>query len=235
MIYIGLIPIVSLDKIYLPIDNENIIFLDCTRLDGSKQLVSRNNSDSFYSVDKQIEDISNFLKEKNINEIILADDVVFSGSVLKTIIDKFSNYSIDVIGIRSSISTNSSFEMFNNELELGLRCGFLLEDSVIDQICERDFYFGIGQSGISVVGSDNLIYKAPYFKPFGNPIERASIPEEFEKEFSIGCINRNVALWKEIENLSEKTFYIRDLPEKIVNTNENEEVIKTLKKGMKRI
>ena len=217
--YIGNIPIVSLDKIYLPIDNKNIIFLDCTRLDGSKQLVSRNNSDSFYSVDEQIKSISDLLKIGGITQIVLADDVVFSGSVIKTIIEKFRDNEIDVIGIRSSISTNCSYEMFNNDLKLGLKCGFLLNDNVIDQICERDFYFGIGQSGISVKGDDNLIYKAPYFKPFGNPIERASIPTEFEKEFSIGCINRNIALWKEIENLSEKTFYIRDLPEKIVNTN----------------
>ena len=123
--------------------------------------------------------------------------------------------------------------MFNNELELGLRCGFLLEDSVIDQICERDFYFGIGQSGISVVDSDNLIYKAPYFKPFGNPIERASIPEEFEKDFSTQCIRRNILLWKEMEKLSGNTFYIKDLPERIFNTDENEEVVKTLKKGIR--
>ena len=142
---------------------------------------------------------------------------------------------IDVIGIRSSISTNSSYETFNNELALGLKCGFLLEDGVIDQICERDFYFGIVQSGISVVGSDNLIYKAPYFKPFGNPIERASIPEEFEKDFSIECIKRNITLWEEIEKLSGNTFYIKDLPEKIFNTEEDEEVVKTLKKGIRKI
>lgn len=235
MIVLENIPIVSLDKIYLPIDNKNIIFLDCTRLDRSKQLVSRNNSNSFSSVDEQIKNISEFLKTNNIKEIILADDVVFSGSVLKSIIEKFKNNDIYILGIRSSISTNNSYEMFNNDLALGLNCGFLLGDDVIDQICERDFYFGIGQSGISVIGNDNLIYKAPYFKPYGNPVERASIPVDVEKDFSLGCMRRNIDLWKEIERLSGKSFYIKDLPERIINTDEEEKIVKTLQKGIQRI
>ena len=94
--FLGTIPIVSLDKIYLPMDNDNIIFLDCTRLDGSKQLVSRNNSDSFYSVDEQIKAIAEALKFNNTKQIILADDVVFSGSVLISIIEKFKNNNISV-------------------------------------------------------------------------------------------------------------------------------------------
>ena len=50
----GVIPIVSLDKIYLNEDEENVIFLDCTRLNGSSKLVSRNNSNYFSSVDEQV-------------------------------------------------------------------------------------------------------------------------------------------------------------------------------------
>ena len=42
MMYVGGIPIVSLDKIYLTEDQKNIIFLDCTRLDKSNNLVARN-------------------------------------------------------------------------------------------------------------------------------------------------------------------------------------------------
>ena len=58
-----------------------------------------------------------------------------------------------------------------------------MSDDVIDQICERDFYFGIAGSGI-MINTNNGLYKAPYFKPYGNPYERASIPVESEQYFS---------------------------------------------------
>lgn len=228
----GVIPIVSLDKIYLNEDEENVIFLDCTRLNGSNRLVSRNNSNDFSSVDIQVEKISKQLKYMGLNQIILVDDVVFSGSVLSSVIELFKNNGISVIGIRSAVSTTNAFKKFNSELGLGLKCKYLLGEDVIDQICERDFYFGVPQSGISIL-EDGVIYKAPYFKPFGNPVERASIPKEYEFDFSKGCLKRSIWLWEEIEKLSGKKFYISDLPEVISNTSSDDQVIKVLKKGIK--
>ncbi len=218
-----------MDKIYLSCDKNKIIFLDCTRLDGEDSLVSRRNTDDLTSVDKEIEIISSILKDYQQNKIILADDVVFSGSVLRKIITKFKDNQIEVVGIRSCISTEDSYQYFNNQLPLGLKCGYLMEKDVIDQICERDFYFGIVQSGISVK-KEGKIYKAPYFKPFGNPIERASIPPEYEKLFSDGCIRRSIDLWSEIESLSRKKIYVKDLPERINLADSNEEVVKVLVK-----
>ena len=228
----GVIPIVSLDKIYLNEDEENVIFLDCTRLNGSSKLVSRNNSNDFSSVDEQVKKISEKLKVMGLNQIILVDDVVFSGSVLSSVIELFKNNGISVIGIRSAVATTNSFKRFNNKLGLGLKCKYLLGEEVIDQICERDFYFGIPQSGISIL-EDSVIYKAPYFKPFGNPVERASIPKEYEDYFSKGCLKRSIWLWNEIERLSDKSFYISDLPEVIFNTSSDEKIVKVLKKGIK--
>lgn len=228
----GVIPIVSLDKIYLNEDEENVIFLDCTRLNGSSKLVSRNNSNDFSSVDEQVKKISEKLKVMGLNQIILVDDVVFSGSVLSSVIELFKNNGISVIGIRSAVATTNSFKRFNNELFLGLKCKYLLGEEVIDQICERDFYFGIPQSGISIL-EDGIIYKAPYFRPFGNPVERASIPKEYENYFSKGCLKRSIWLWNEIERLSNKSFYISDLPEVIFNTSSDEKIVKVLKKGIK--
>ena len=107
-----------------------------------------------------------------------------------------------------------------------------MEDKVIDQICERDFYFGIPQSGISVK-EGNIVYKAPYFEPFGDPVERASIPKRYKDYFSKGCLIRSLALWKKIEELSNKNIKISDLPENIINTNNNDRVVKVLKKEIK--
>ena len=227
----GGIPIVSLDKVYLTSDEENVIFLDCTRLDGSENLVSRKDANDFTSVDMQIALISKKLNDSNQTRIILTDDVVFSGSVLRTITNKFRSNQIEVIGIRTPVSTIEAFEYFNSVMPLGLKCGYLLENGFIDQICERDFYFGIAQSGISIKDKDGNISKAPYFKPFGNPIERASIPNEYESFFSEGCIDRSLSLWNEIERLSNKKILIRELPEKINLTASEDEVVRVLKRG----
>mgnify|MGYP003289851811 CR=1 FL=1 len=226
------IPIVSLDKIYLEIDNQSIIFLDCTRLNNSKDLVSRTNPEDNESVERQVKQISELLLSIGSTNIILADDVVFSGSVLKTIIEKFKNYKVQVIGIRTCISSYEGYEYFNKTLPLGLKTKILMSKDIIDQICERDFYFGIVGSGISIK-KENEILKAPYFLPFGNPVERASIPQEYAKYFSYSCVKRSILLWEEIERLSKRKILIGELPERINNTNQNEEIIKTLRKELK--
>lgn len=107
-----------------------------------------------------------------------------------------------------------------------------MSENIIDQICERDFYFGIAGSGISIKKGTSIC-KAPYFYPYGDPVSRASIPEKSAKYFSLTCIYRSLYLWQEIERLSKREILIKELPEKINNTNENESVIKTLRKELK--
>ena len=203
------IPIVSLDKIYLGIDNRNLFFLDCTRVDKSSDLVSRKEPNDPYSVDKQITKLSTLFKKMGKREIILADDVVFSGSVLKSIVDKFWENGISVVGVRACIATKKGYDYFNDYYPLGLKCGYLLSSDVIDQICERDFYYGIVGSGISVK-EDGIIKKAPYFVPFGEPCERASIPRDYEKYFSGDCIYRSLRLWEEIERLNKRPIMVSE-------------------------
>ena len=230
--FIGGIPIVSLDSVYLDSNDKDIIFLDCTRLDESNDLVSRINPNDKDSVSKQIKSISDDLKKNGTTSIVLVDDVVFSGSVLRSVSSLFKKNGINVVGIRACVSTDSAYLEFS-KLPLGIKCGCLMGPDVIDQICERDFYFGVAQSGISV-NRDGIIYKAPYFKPFGDPVERASIPEENSDIFSKNCIIRSLALWDRIERLTGREILIRDLPEVIQNTDSNVGVCKTLKKELER-
>lgn len=217
-----IIPIVSLDKIYINPDDENIYFLDCTRIADKNSLISRRG----YKLDVQIRDLSNKLKKR---DVILADDVVFSGSVLKNIINMFNLYGINVVGVIASICMKDAYDYFNLILKYGIKVNYLMSNDVIDQICERDFYFGIVGSGIMVYRNSRL-YKAPYFKPFGNPYERASIPLEFEKKFSLGCLDRSIYLWEEIDRMRNGETMIYELPERIVDTDINEGVVRCLKK-----
>ena len=222
-----IIPIVTLDKIYITPNEEDIYFLDCTRINGTNEIISRKSE----TVDSQILRISRQLDNK---KILLADDVVFTGSVLKNIINRFSMFNIQVVGVIASICTNESYKYFNSNLKCGIKSNYIMSSDVIDQICERDFYFGIAGSGIMIDTKDGL-YKAPYFKPYGNPYERASIPLDYENYFSKGCLKRSVYLWETIDNLKKLKTKIGELPERIVNTDKNEEVVKTLKMEMKRI
>lgn len=221
------IPIVTLDKIYITPDSKNIYFLDCTRVNGTNDIISRKKE----SLELQIINLGKILKGKS---IILADDVVYSGSVLKNIINRFKSVDVSVVGVAASICSSNAYEYFNKNLKYGVKANFIISDNVIDQICERDFYFGIAGSGI-MVKTANVLAKAPYFIPYGNPNERASIPKEKELIFSRGCMERSIYLWNEIDKLRLDKTKISELPEKIINTNPSDEVVKTLKKEMKKL
>ena len=220
------IPIVTLDKIFINPDEENICFLDCTRVNGTNEIVSRKSE----SLDSQIDRLSRTINSK---KILLADDVIFSGTVIKTIINKFKEKDIEVIRVISSISSDEGYNYFRNNLKYGIITNYIMYD-VIDQVCERDFYFGIAGSGI-MIKTNNGLLKAPYFMPYGNPNERSSIPLDKELDFSKECIKRSIYLWNEIDKLRNKKTLIKELPENILNTNKNEEIVKTLKKELKRI
>lgn len=231
--FISNIPIVTLDAIYLTPNNETIYFLDCTRLDKENSLVSRNNMNKKYSVENQIKKLAELFKLLNQKEIILADDVIYSGSVIQKVINLFQKEGIKTKAITSAISTKQAEKTILNNLNIPILSEIILEDSTIDQICERDFYFGICGSGIATKTTNKSIKKAPYFYPFGDPIARASIPEKDAILFSKNCIKRSLKLWECITYLTNKYTYIKDLPEEIINTNPNDEIIYTLKKGLK--
>ena len=231
--FLNQIPIVTLDSIYLTPNNTSIYFLDCTRLDKEQNLVARNDMNNPYSVESQIQKLARLFKLQNQTEIVIADDVIYSGSVIQKVINLFNTYGIKVKAIISAISTKSAQKNILNNLNIPVLTEILLEDNTIDQICERDFYFGITGSGIATRTSNNEIKKAPYFIPFGDPITRASIPESKAIEFSNNCILRSIRLWETINMVQPNFTLIKDLPEQIMNTNNEDEIIYTLKKGVR--
>ncbi len=229
--YKGRYPIVSMDEIYIKCDNENIYSLDCTRLAGSKEMVSRLNPRDPDGVRKQVMRLAYIFRSRGTKEIILLDDVIFSGSVIKYISDLFNAYGIKVVGACAAISSEEGYEMFSN-LPEKVSCGYLMSKNVIDEVCERDYFYGIAQSGMAME-VDGEIYKTPYILPFGDPVKRASIPEENQEQFSKDCIRLALKFWMETERLSNREIMNYELPERINNTDYNEGVVKTLKKVLK--
>lgn len=94
--------------------------------------------------------------------------------------------------------------------------------NVLDEVCERDFYFGLAQSGQSTLLPNNTVVKSPYFSPFGSPVESASVPEDKADDFSRECIECSVELWDEMQKQTGRTLTSKDLPENIANTPYNE-------------
>jgi hypothetical protein len=224
-------PIVSMDDIYVTCDNKRVFSLDCTRMSGSKDMVPRSNPLDKDGVRKQIEKLAEIFKSQNEKEIMLLDDVIFSGSVIEYISKIFKENGIDVVGAIAAISSIDGYTMFNG-LKEKVNCGYLMEKDVLDEICERDFYYGIAQSGMARL-VDGKVYKAPYFMPFGDPVARASVPLDRKEYFSTMCVNLSLDLWEEIERLSKREIMNNELPERILNTDYNEGVVKTLRKVLK--
>ena len=224
-------PIVSMDDIYVTCDNKRVFSLDCTRMSGSKDMVPRANPLDKDGVRKQILKLAETFISQNEKEIMLLDDVIFSGSVIEYISKLFKENGIDVVGAIAAISSIDGYTMFNN-LKEKVNCGYLMGKDVIDEICERDFYYGIAQSGMARL-VDGKVYKAPYFMPFGDPVARASVPTDRKEYFSTMCVNLSLDLWEEIEKLSKREIMNNELPERILNTDYDEGVIKTLRKVLK--
>ena len=222
-------PVVSLDRVYLSKNSRVEGFLDLTRLrtESKVLLTSRNFPNAFAF--QEVEALSSKLVEKfedSVPEVALADDVIFSGESLIKIIDMLNGRGVRVKEVLSAICVEDTLEKFKSQ-GIDIKTGILLKENV-DQVCERDFYFGIAQSGMTTMNKFNQVVKTPYFSPFGNPEERASIPSEAVTFFSQGCIDRSIDLWKEMETASGKEILTSDLPEKINNAQEGVRVVDAL-------
>jgi hypothetical protein len=221
------LPVISLDRIYLRNSTKIFGFLDTTRIDtnGNISQISRNKN----NLDNEIFKLSEKLYARagtNAPEIALVDDVVYSGKSIMEIIKKFRSNGISVPFVFSAINTPESKSRLQQN-GVAIKSSYKI-DNFIDQICERDFYFGLPQSGQFVKNQDGTIYKQPYFLPFGNPVKRASIPKNKAIAFSANCMERSIGLWSEIQNLSNRKIDISELPEQI-NNCQNGNIIDILK------
>lgn len=232
--------IISLDCIYL--SSENLkgkgMFLDTTRLyDLDKPYkapiqVPRSvlKGGKAYPLDHQIAKISQKIKEKlgEFPEVILMDDVIFSGDGILKIVELLKKNGIQV----KKCIAGMILEQGEEKLK---KAGITIErvspiKECADQVCERDFYFGIPHSGV-MIKKRGKIMKAPYFFPFGDPVARASIPEKMAVDFSLSCLKRSIRLYLEMENLSARRLQITELPERIYGTKPKEPVVVALQRA----
>lgn len=195
---------VSIDKVYFPtqpcLEANRTVDLDL----NNNGLAPRFGS---ASVQSQIEELAKICPP----EIVLIDDVIFSGKGISQIVDLFSKHNIQVKSAISGIAIGDGSTLLKQK-GIDVKC-VRFYDKVVDEICERDFYPGVPMSGRLVVGR-KINIGAPYLLPFGKPAEWASIPVDKEKEFSSFCLQQSIKLWKKIEEDSNRCVLVSDLDRK---------------------
>lgn len=143
------------------------------------------------------------------NEVVLTDDVIFSGKVITKILLSLRAIGVRVPVVVAGITIGEGSRRLKEKTEAKILTVRYYEE-VIDEICERDFYPGVPLSGRFIAGT-NIEIGAPYLQPFGKPNKWASIPEDEIQGFSLFCVQQTIRLWEEIEKLSGRTVKCSDL------------------------
>ncbi len=152
------------------------------------------------------------LSLSKVKEVILVDDVIFSGAMLERIIRMLAKINIRVSLVCAGVGILEGVKRLS-EGKIPVKCVYTF-DEVIDEVCERDFYPGVPLSGRKIIGLEKL--SAPYIIPFGNPEIWASIPKNKVQDFSRFCLKQSISLFKEIEKISNKEVLCQDLDSQII-------------------
>mgnify|MGYP001570115688 CR=1 FL=1 len=140
------------------------------------------------------------IKASGLKNVVLVDDVVFSGELMTRVIVLLERIGVRVGAVCAGIGISEGTRRIE---KLGRPvCCVRYYEEVIDQVCERDFYPGIPFSGRLLVGSDNV--GVPYLLPFGRPGKWASIPARHQLQLSRHCLSATAAIFSAIERYSNR-------------------------------
>lgn len=195
----GLIPI-SLDQAYF---HSKLRFDAARTVDAIGRDCGLANRPGTPSLKRQLKSLARV----GSSEVVLVDDVLFTGSFIEQVISDFLKSGIKILLICVGIGIAEGICRINR---LGYEIHYVyLYENVIDEICERDFYPGVPLAGRVLVGQQNV--GVPYMLPWGNPGEWASIPDEYVVPLSKFCLSQTIKLFKEIEKSSNKIVTCADL------------------------
>ena len=169
------LPVVSLDQVYTFCGSS----LDLTRLvdqNGEEAGYGSRNGDALSLPEK----VRNLARNIVGGELVLVDDVMFSGAMYAHLIDLFRENGVRVPRVYAGVAIGEGIRRMKT-----IDCEVFAVrtyDEVIDEVCERDFMPGAPFSGRAVAGCRNV--GMPYLLPFGRPTAWASIPDANARSFS---------------------------------------------------
>jgi hypothetical protein len=219
------LPVVSLDRCYVDENSPNLCgFLDVSRCVNEKFEQLGVNGRDACTVGSQMDKLVSKLGPNR--RIAIVDDVLFAGDTHTYVSKMFKERGITVAEVIVGVSIGEGKSILENN---GIKVSALLSyDTVVDEICERDFSAGVPFSGRTVkVGEE--IYGAPYFYPFGTPETWASIPKDRAGHFSEFCLESSIKLWSNIEKRSDRPISTDEVPKKIFGLEKNKSIVEALK------
>jgi hypothetical protein len=176
------LPVVSLDHRYV---SSGDYYLGISR--GVNALLN----DNGYASRLSYPSIQNQLRGASTlgGEIVLFDDVLFSGEMVSWLSDSFKSYGVRVGAVIVGIAIREGIEKLEAE---GIRVEATeIFEEVEDEICERDFAVVPG-SGRRI---DSLNSSALYFdRDYGKPVSWASLTEDSVEDFCVNSIERSMDL-----------------------------------------
>ncbi len=216
-------PIVSVDPVYVP-SGDQVHMLHVTRcvkcigrdFEESGELFSRHGHPA---IEVQIQRLAQYLRANatQIAEVDLADDVVFSGGVIKKVIGELAKKNIRVRRVVCGIAVVASKDPFQichdlgTELCAAIRFPRNPNEVVVDEICERDFFVFAPMCGRTLFGAENNI-GVPYLKPFGETGKWASFDQdENDDAVSQRLLRLNVEILEQMELQLGRSIRFQDL------------------------
>ena len=205
---VDLLPI-SLDRVYC----RTSLSIEVTRsVDKSGNSMGLRERPRCLPLNQQFQLLEDELSKLNVKEVVLIDDVIFTGGMINEVIGRLVSRGIRVPHVCAGIGTAEGIARINTDGR-GVHC-IRTYAQIIDQVCERDFYPGIPFSGRTVVGRDDDM-GMPYLLPFGSPLDWASIPDRLQVTFSEFCLEQTIKLFREIEARSSKIVLGSDLTRRV--------------------
>lgn len=232
------LPAVSLDEVYL---KGRPMRLRLTRtVDeflGDSGIESR--FPETQSPEVQITRIASALKKNGHRDIVLVDDVIFSGALIEDVCAALGYHNINVRCVCAGIGIAQGVGRLASPYR-SVQCVRSYE-YVIDQICERDFYPGVPFSGrtLRALRSRGRSVGVPYFHREDKLQEWASIPSRLWDEFSRMCISQTIDLFEAIGEMSGRPVRVSDIDRTMLGStlfaNEKETFVDELRRQSEHI
>lgn len=217
-------PILSLDEVHSK--NNALVddYIPLTRsINESFTSIGYRNRHTGESLDKTIGNIAQPYRGQN---VVLFDDVLFSGGSILEVIRQLSLHDVTVQSIFPVIAIKDGIINLQKQgIDVYPAIAY---DQVADEICFRDFCLGAPFSGRSLQKSDGTLEGVPYSKPLGMPEIWASIPESFVTQFSDNCLDMSFAIWDQIEKENGCKIKVSQLQRPIYGVDSDAYVTKSI-------
>lgn len=219
---------IALDDVYIPIADFNIGMTRIYDKHGECQLGHgfRPETDAD-SIENQIKNCrTKYVNAGSPKRVVLADDGTFTGSTIADMLGRLRDVEIKVTEVCMAFATFEGKAKIEKVIEKESRRILYhvgtdaKKDSILDWVCERDFFVGVPRSGrtTGARGIDGVpvpfakpIIAFPYVKPWGPMSEGANISFG-QKEFSSRLTSYSIQLWEAIQKVNGITLTVAQLP-----------------------